>query len=268
MKMIKQFGMICVAFFLLFCIHPLRVSAGNILTVDANGRTTGVEVSGTTEASVLAVVVQVRDASSNILTMETFAVVNNAYQASINLALTAGEYKVCVADFEGGNWREDDFTVVDSGSGSTGDSGDTGSQDTSDDSSDNQSTVANTSAKEETVNVPIEYIVVKGDTLGKIARLNHMSLSQLLAMNPQIKNPNLIRIGQKIIVGNTSKVVTSQTTTTTTTKSDATFYIVKKGDSLYKIAKLHNMTYTKLIALNPNVVGRKYIYPGQKIRVK
>ena len=45
-------------------------------------------------------------------------------------------------------------------------------------------------------------------------------------------------------------------------------YIVKKGDSLYKIARINKLSFTQLIALNPEVMGRRYIYPGQKIRVK
>lgn len=43
-----------------------------------------------------------------------------------------------------------------------------------------------------------EYIVKKGDTLGAIARANGMSLAQIAAQNPQIKDVNFIRIGQKI----------------------------------------------------------------------
>ena len=42
------------------------------------------------------------------------------------------------------------------------------------------------------------YTVVKGDTLWGIARDNGMTLSELIAKNPQIKNPNLIYPGDKI----------------------------------------------------------------------
>lgn len=42
------------------------------------------------------------------------------------------------------------------------------------------------------------YTVVAGDTLGKIARQHGVSLQQLLAKNPQIKNANAISVGQKI----------------------------------------------------------------------
>ncbi|MDL2288708.1 LysM peptidoglycan-binding domain-containing protein [Oscillospiraceae bacterium OttesenSCG-928-F05] len=46
-----------------------------------------------------------------------------------------------------------------------------------------------------------EYYTVKsGDTLSKIAKNHGISLSSLLAMNPQIKNPNLIYSGQEVRV--------------------------------------------------------------------
>ena len=42
------------------------------------------------------------------------------------------------------------------------------------------------------------YKVQKGDTLGSIARKFNMSLNKLLGLNPDIKNPNLIHVGDKI----------------------------------------------------------------------
>lgn len=42
------------------------------------------------------------------------------------------------------------------------------------------------------------YEVRSGDTMSKIAAANHMTLTELLAKNPQIKNPGKIRVGQQI----------------------------------------------------------------------
>lgn len=47
---------------------------------------------------------------------------------------------------------------------------------------------------------PKVYVVKKGDSLGKIAKANKMSLKDLLAKNPDIKNPDKISVGQKISV--------------------------------------------------------------------
>ena len=42
------------------------------------------------------------------------------------------------------------------------------------------------------------YIVKAGDTLSKIARRNHMTLTELLRRNAQITNRNLIKVGQRL----------------------------------------------------------------------
>ena len=49
-----------------------------------------------------------------------------------------------------------------------------------------------------TVSLAGDYIVKKGDTLGRIARDAGLSLAQVVAMNPQIKDVNFIKVGQKI----------------------------------------------------------------------
>ena len=42
--------------------------------------------------------------------------------------------------------------------------------------------------------------VVKGDTLWELAGRYGLSLAELVALNPQIKNPNLIRVGEEVRV--------------------------------------------------------------------
>ncbi|ADQ03950.1 spore coat assembly protein SafA [Caldicellulosiruptor owensensis OL] len=42
------------------------------------------------------------------------------------------------------------------------------------------------------------YTIQSGDTLWSIAVKNQVGISELLAANPQIKNPNLIFPGQKV----------------------------------------------------------------------
>ena len=48
------------------------------------------------------------------------------------------------------------------------------------------------------------YTVKPGDTLGKIAKNNGVSLAQLLEANPQIKDPNRIKVGDLITLPNGS----------------------------------------------------------------
>lgn len=46
----------------------------------------------------------------------------------------------------------------------------------------------------------VVHTVVKGDTLWAIARRYGVTVEQLLQRNPDIKNPNLIRVGQKVVI--------------------------------------------------------------------
>src|SRR5882724_9957039 len=46
----------------------------------------------------------------------------------------------------------------------------------------------------------VEHIVESGDTLGGIASQNNVSLEGLLAANPQVQDPDRIRIGQVIVI--------------------------------------------------------------------
>lgn len=50
------------------------------------------------------------------------------------------------------------------------------------------------------------YVVKSGDMLWKIAAKHNLTLDQIKALNPQLKNPNLIYVGQEIIVGSGAPV--------------------------------------------------------------
>lgn len=52
--------------------------------------------------------------------------------------------------------------------------------------------------KETAMSIP--YAIRPGDTLSRLARLHSITLSQLLALNPQVENPDLIRVGEMILV--------------------------------------------------------------------
>lgn len=113
------------------------------------------------------------------------------------------------------------------------------------------------------VDAAAKYTVVKGDTLSRIAKKHGISLSQLLGWNPQIKNPNLIYPGQVIAIG-----VIQGAGVAVSTTDGAAYDEVKRGDCLYKIARRNGITLKAVIDMNPEIAKQKYIYAGQKIRVK
>lgn len=95
------------------------------------------------------------------------------------------------------------------------------------------------------------HMVHTGETLSGIAKQYGLTLSEILRLNPQIKNPNIIRVGEKI----TLEVIKVE-------------YIVKTGDTLSSIAKHNGMSLGNLLELNPQITNPNLIKIGQKIRIR
>ena len=57
---------------------------------------------------------------------------------------------------------------------------------------------------------PIVYTIKKGDTLSKIATSHGLTLQELLAANPDIKNPNKVTEGQQIVIPTPSEAPPAQ----------------------------------------------------------
>lgn len=124
-----------------------------------------------------------------------------------------------------------------------------------------------------------EYIVRTGDNLTKIARRFELTVDQIMAVNPQIRDVNNIRRGQVIIlpVGRGEG------------KQDAEFrgrilrweverdgrvisgedrlYLVRSGDNLNKIAKAYGITLEQLLDANPQIDDVNQLFRGELIRI-
>jgi LysM repeat protein len=106
------------------------------------------------------------------------------------------------------------------------------------------------------------YIVNHGDTLSEIAKLFNTTLAQLLALNPAIKNPNLIYAGQRVNVPSPSAVTPPEAPPINTK-----IYIVQRGDTMQKIATRLGISLLTLVKLNPQVTNINLIYPGQTLNI-
>lgn len=95
------------------------------------------------------------------------------------------------------------------------------------------------------------YYVKKGDTLRKIAEKFGTTVDALLKLNPGIKDPNRIYVGQALKV-----------------PAGASSYTVQKGDTLRIIATKYGTTVDALLKLNPEIKNPNLIYVGQIIKVK
>ena len=105
----------------------------------------------------------------------------------------------------------------------------------------------------------IYYTVVRGDNLTKIANKYKTTVSQLVAWN-NIKNPNLIYVGQVLIVGKKSPYPPQP-------QPVEEYYVVQKGDNLTRIAQKYGTTVGQLVEWN-HIQNPNLIYPGQVLRVK
>ena len=98
------------------------------------------------------------------------------------------------------------------------------------------------------------YIVKSGDTLYKIASIYNVSVDGIKNANELISNT--LQIGQKLVIPSKS--------------SSEIIYIVKSGDSLYKIANLYGISVDELKSFNgltSNIlqIGQKLVIPsGEK----
>ncbi|MDF9763132.1 peptidoglycan endopeptidase LytE [Peribacillus simplex] len=114
------------------------------------------------------------------------------------------------------------------------------------------------SSKAKNSNSGDTYTVKSGDTLGKIARVNNMTIQQLKSENRLTST--LIFPGQVLKV-NTLNNYTNNSKNTTET------YVVKLGDSLSTIANRYNLSLSALLKINPNISNSDRIRIGQSIRV-
>lgn len=106
---------------------------------------------------------------------------------------------------------------------------------------------------------PIYYTVKRGDALYKIAKANNTTIAKLVEWN-NIKNPNLIYVGQKLIVGYKNPEPTPP-------EPEKVYYTVKRGDNLSRIAEKYGTTVSQIVEWN-NIANPNLIYTGQVLRVK
>ena len=108
-----------------------------------------------------------------------------------------------------------------------------------------------------TANATVYYKVKRGDTLGKIAKKFHVSVSE-------IKKANGIR-GSRIYVGQKLKIPVKNSKRERTKTENYIIYRVKRGDTLGKIASKFKTTVGEIKRLNG--LKSSKIFVGQKLKV-
>lgn len=118
---------------------------------------------------------------------------------------------------------------------------------------------------------PQVYEVRRGDNLSTIASRHGVTTAELVDLN-QLKDPNAIRIGQKLLLPSHARTAAPRSAERAPRAAqpvaEGATYVVQAGDSLSKIASRHGVTVSALSAANnitdPNLirVGQELVIPG------
>ena len=114
------------------------------------------------------------------------------------------------------------------------------------------------------------YIVQAGDTLWAIARKYNCSITEIVAANSdRIKNPNRIHAGWQLKIPKSGAPVSGSTPDAVLPENKKSgIYIVRQGDSLWKIARMYNCSVAEIVSLNRELIRNPaLIYSGWELKV-
>lgn len=114
------------------------------------------------------------------------------------------------------------------------------------------------------------YTVQTGDTLWKIARKYNCSITEIMAANSdRIKNPNRIHAGWQLKIPQSGTPITGSTPDAVLPENRKSgIYIVRQGDTLWKIARKYGCSVAEIVSLNRELIrDPALIYSGWELKV-
>lgn len=116
-----------------------------------------------------------------------------------------------------------------------------------------------------------EYTIARGDTLGKVAKANGITLAALTKANPGVE-PTKLQLGQKIQIPAPVAAAAGSTSAKgpgfvepAASESGTNVHVVKAGETLNKIAHQHGTTVKALKAANNLTTDRLMV--GKKLKI-
>ncbi|MDF2651933.1 MAG: hypothetical protein K0Q73_7738 [Paenibacillus sp.] len=105
------------------------------------------------------------------------------------------------------------------------------------------------------------HIVKKGDTLYELAKKYQTTLDQVIALNPQIEQPDHLDVGMKVKIPSKPKPVDPPA-------SDYVYkHVVEQGDSLWKLGKAWDVPLQEMIKANPHLKNPNVLMTGEIVYV-
>ena len=92
----------------------------------------------------------------------------------------------------------------------------------------------------------VTHVVKSGESLYGIAKSYNVSESQILSLNPSLSSG--VKAGQEILIPQESPSI----------NGGIIYHTIRKGETLYGVARLYNTTIEKIIELNPGVSGSHF----------
>ena len=114
------------------------------------------------------------------------------------------------------------------------------------------------------------YTVQAGDTLWAIARKYNCSVTEIVAANSdRIKNPNRIHAGWQLKIPQSGAPITGGTPDAVLPENKKSgIYIVRQGDTLWKIARKYGCSVAEIVSLNRELIRNPaLIYSGWELKV-